>query len=154
MNIVDIANEYINILQPFFETELHIVCEDDNYAEIILDEDETELILVIYREDSVRVYWCNECFIFDKARNLLVSSDTFGEIVYEDKIDSETLLCIICELVSGLKDAIFIDKKEFIIGETTFGYDKIKNYIIRARVMDGVIKEDYKLGNILIQFVQ
>ena len=154
MNIIDLANEYINILQPFFETNLRIVYEGDNYVEIILGEDEKEFILVIYREDQSRLYWCDECFIFDKARNLLVSSDTYGEIVYEEKIDTETLPRIICELVNCLKDAVFIDKKEIVIGETPFGYDKIKNYIIRARLAEGVIKEDYKLGNILIQFVQ
>ena len=153
MSIVGIVDEYINLLQPFFETELYAEYVDNyDFANIILDGENQNLILTVYREDSLRLYWCNECFIFDRYRSHLTSSDTFGEIVYEEKIDINTLPNIITELIGCLKGTTFINKEETVIGKTTFGYDDIKNYKIMAKLETNTTKENFTCGNLFFQF--
>lgn len=49
----------------------------------------------------------NQPFIFDKHRNLLVSSDTQGEIVFEKELDIEQLPLKIVDLILHLKDSIY-----------------------------------------------
>ena len=98
-----------------------------------------------------RLYWCNECFIFDELRNSLVSSDTYGEIVFEGKVEAESLPPIIVELVLQLKDCTYISKKETIKGKIPSGYDSIRDYVIQARTKDP-FKSTYRLENILIEY--
>lgn len=149
MSIVKVVNEYMNLLHPLFETELHAEFTDnDDFADIILDGEKQDFVLTIYGEGSLRLYWCNECFIFDRYRNHLTSSDTFGEIVYEEKIDINTLPNIITELIVYLKGTTFIKKEEYVIGKTTFGYDDIKNYKIMVKVERNTKKGNFTCGNL------
>jgi len=154
MNITKLVNIYQEALAPIFGDELRIIYDEDydDCISIVLDGEKEDFAFTLYGVDSLRLYWCNECFIFDKARNLLVSSDTHGEIVYEEKIDIETLPYIVIELIEHLKNAVFVSKKEQIIGETPWGYDKIKNYEIRAKVLEGICPADYVIGNICIKY--
>lgn len=152
MRITEIVNIYEEALAPIFGDELHIVYDGDDCISIILDGGKEDFCFVLYGIDSLRLYWCNECFIFDKARNLLVSSDTYGEIVYEEKIDIATLPYMVIELVKHLKDAVFLSKEEQIIGKTPWGYDEIKSYEIRAKGLEGTLPSDYVIGNIRIKY--
>lgn len=70
------------------QEELRIEYEDSC---IIFDGDKEDFFLNIYDEKEARVYWCDNCFIFSIRRNLFTSSDTYGEIVYEGKVDERTL---------------------------------------------------------------
>ena len=81
----------------------------------------------------------------------MVSSDTFDEIVYEDKIDAEELPQIIVDLILQLKDSFFMSKKEKITGKIPSGYDDVKDYIIQAKTNDSQ-KSIYRLANILIEY--
>lgn len=154
MSITEIVNMYQEALIPIFGDELHIIYDEDydDCISIVLDGEKEDFAFTLYGVDSLRLYWCNECFIFDKARNLLVSSDTYGEIVYEEEIDTTTLPHMVIELVKHLKDAVFVSKEEQIIGETPWGYDKIKKYEIKAKGLDGVLAADYVIGNICIKY--
>lgn len=148
MSINELVNTYQNALLPIFRDELRII--NDDFISIVLDGQKEEFFFSIYGVDSLRLYWCNECFIFDIARNLLVSSDTAGEIVYEEKIDIATLPYMIIELVKYLKDVVFVSKEEKIIGET-FLYDKIKKYEIKVKGVEDIVVADYSIGNICIK---
>ncbi len=154
MSITELVNIYQEALTPIFGDELHIIYDEDydDYISIVLDGEKEDFAITLYGVDSLRLYWCNECFIFDKARNLLVSSDTYGEIVYEEKIDISTLPHMVIELVKYLKNAVFVSKEEQIIGKTPYGYDDIKNYNIQAKCLDGTLTLDYVIGNICIKF--
>ena len=154
MSITELVNIYQEALAPIFGDELQIIYDEDceDCISIVLDGEKEEFFFTLYGIDSVRVYWCNECFIFEKARNFLVSSDTDGEIVYEEKIDIETLPHMVIELVKHLKDAAFVNKEEQIIGKTPSGYEKIKNYKIRAKGIEATLVTDYVLGNICIKY--
>ena len=151
MSITELVDIYKQALAPIFGEKLHIIYDGEDFSSIILDGDREEFFFTLYGIKAVRLYWCNECFIFDKARNLLVSSDTQGEIVYEGKIEIETLPKMIIELVKCLKNVVFIRKEEQIIGKTPWGYDNIKNYAIKAKVLEGTIAVDYVIGNIKIE---
>ena len=153
MKITELVDVYQQALIPIFGDDLHIIYEDEDFISIVLDGDKEEFMFTLYGMDAVRLYWCNECFIFDKARNLLVSSDTYGEIVYEEKIDIAALPQTIIDLVMYLKDVVFIDKEEQIIGKTPWGYDNIKTYVIKAKGLEGKIVEDYVVGNIRIEML-
>ena len=154
MNITDLVSVYQEALAPVFGDKLSIIFDEDydNCVSINMDGAKEEFGFDLYGIDGVRLYWCNECFIFDRARNLFVSSDTYGEIVYEDKIDTATLPNMVIDLIYHLKDAAFVRKKEKTTGKTPFGYDIKKDYVIIAKRLDGVVSEDYVLGNICIKF--
>lgn len=154
MSITELVNIYQEALTPIFGDELHIIYDEDydDCISIVLDGEKEDFCITIYGVDSLRLYWCNECFIFDKARNLLVSSDTAGEIVYEEGIDITTLPHMIIELVKHLKDAVFVSKEEQILGETPWGYDEIKNYEIKAKCLEDTLAADYVIGNICIKY--
>ncbi|MBQ8166598.1 MAG: hypothetical protein IJZ96_06150 [Lachnospiraceae bacterium] len=151
MSITELVDIYQKALTPIFKDELHIIYDGEDFISIILDGDKEDFFFTLYGIDAVRLYWCNECFIFDKARNLLVSSDTHGEIVYEEKIEIATLPQMIIDLVKYLKDVVFISKEEQIIGKTPWGYDNIKTYVIKAKGLKGTIAADYVIGNIRIE---
>ncbi len=156
MSITELVNIYQEALTPIFGDGLNIIYDEehDNCISIVLDGKKEDFAFTLYGVDSLRLYWCNECFIFDKARNLLVSSDTYGEIVYEEEIDIATLPYIVIELVRYLKDAVFVGKEEQIMGKTPWGYDYIKNYIIKAKCSDDILTTNYVIGNICIKFVR
>lgn len=150
MSITELVNIYQEALTPIFGDELHIVYDD--CISIILDGEKQDFFFTLYGVDSLRLYWCNECFIFDKARNLLASSDTYGEIVYEEKVDITLLPHIVIELIVHLRNAVFVSKEEHIKGETPWGYDKIKDYEIKAKLLEGIPSKDYVIGNICIKY--
>lgn len=138
-------------MTPIFRAEFHIIYDGEDFISIILDGEKENFFFTLYGVDSLRLYWCNECFIFDKARSLLVSSDTAGEIVYEEKIDISTLPHMVIELVKYLKNVVFVSKEEQIIGETHLGYEKIKKYEIKVKGLEGTLVADYVIGNICIK---
>ncbi len=152
MNITELVNIYQEALTPVLGDELHVMYDEDDCISIILDGEKEDFFLTLYDVDSLRLYWCNECFVFDKARKLLVSSDTYGEIVYEEEIDIAKLPQMVIELVKYLKEAVFISKEEQVIGKTPWGYDDIKEYNIKARRLDGTLTSDYVIGNICIKY--
>ncbi len=154
MNITELINIYQKALTPIFGVNLHVIYDDDydDVFSIVLDGEKEDFFFTHYGVDSLRLYWCNECFIFDKARNLLVSSDTYGEIVYEKEIDITILPHMIIELIKHLNESVFVSKEEQIIGKTPLGYDKIKKYEIKAKRLDNTWAADYVIGNICIKF--
>ena len=60
----------------------------------------------------------------------MVSSDTYGEIVFGSDFDIEQLPHIIVNLISHLNNCTYIGKKEKIIGKIPSDFDDIKEYII------------------------
>ena len=82
---------YEKALRPIFGSQFNIIHDQDNFVTIILDGEQEDFLFTLYGTNHVRLYWCNECFIFDELRNELVSSDTYGEIVFEGKIDVQNL---------------------------------------------------------------
>lgn len=152
MNIKTLEKVYEQSLQPVFKDRFRVLHEDDNFAHILLDGEQEDFYFTLYGIDSVRLYWCNECFVFDCYRNLLTSSDTYGEIVYEDKVDIQKLPELVIELVMQLKDCIYVNKKEIIKGKVPSGYDKIKDYIIRAKSTQ-TSSTTYRLANITIEYI-
>ncbi len=153
MSITELVDIYQQAFIPIFGDELHIIYDEeyDDFINIVFDGEKEEFYFTLYGINAVRLYWYNECFIFDKERNSLVSSDTQGEIVYEEKIEITTLPKIIIDLVKYLKDAVFISKEEQIIGKTPWGYDNIKTYVIKAKDLEGTLAADYVVGNIRIE---
>lgn len=152
MSITELVNIYQKEFVPIFGEKLHIIYDEEynDCISIVFDGEKEEFFFTLYGIDSVRLYWCNECFIFDKARNSLVSSDTHGEIVYEEKIEITTLPQMIIDLVKYLKDVVFVSKEEQVIGKTPREYDNIKNYVIRARNLEGTLATNCVIGNISI----
>ncbi len=100
----------------------------------------------------MHLYWCNECFIFDKQRNHLVSSDTYGEVVFESDFDIEYLPHLIVDLIMQLKDCTYITKREIVKGKIPSGYDDIKEYVITAKT-ENLNLQKYQLANITIEYV-
>lgn len=154
MKISELKKEYINLLYPIFGEQLCVDDseEDRDWVVIILDGKQEDFCFSLYGIDCVRLYWCNECFIFDKKRNNLVSSDTYGEIVFEDDFDIEKLPQMIVALIQQLKDSIYVEKKEIVQGKTPSGYDNIKDYIITAKT-NVLTKSRYQLANITIKYI-
>lgn len=152
MDILALEKLYEQLLQPIFKEQLQILHEDDDFAYIILDGGHEEFYFTLYGVNCVHLYWCNECFIFDCHRNLLVSSDTYGEIVYEDKIDIQKLPELVVGLVLQLKDCIYVSKAEIVKGKIPTGYDDIKDYIIKAKT-SRISKDKYQLANIFIEYI-
>lgn len=154
MNISELKIMYETLLRPILGEQFYIDDseESSDWITFILDGEKEDFMFSLYGIDSVRLFWCNECFIFDKHRNGLVSSDTCGEIVFEDKITVEQLPQMIVDLIVQLKDCIFVNKTERIIAKTPSGYDDIKDYVITAKTNDPS-KTNYKLANIAIEYI-
>lgn len=151
MNIKELEILYEAALRPIFGDQLHIIHDSDHFVTIILDGKREDFLFTLYGTNHVRLYWCNECFIFDEQRNKLVSSDTYGEIVFEGKIDVQKLPKTIIELVLQLKDCTYISKKETAKGKIPSGYDDIRDYVIQAQTNDP-LKSTYRLENISIEY--
>lgn len=151
MDIAELEIFYETSLRPVFGTQFRIIHERNDLVHIILDGEKEDFFFTLYGVDQARLYWCNECFIFDKQRNNLVSSDTFGEIVFEGKIDIEKLPQTIVDLVLQLQDSSFLSKKELVKGKIPSGYDDMKDYIIQAKTTDPQ-KSSYRFANILIEY--
>lgn len=151
MNLTELERFYKAALSPTFGEQLYIIHERDDFAHIVLDGRQEEFFFTLYGTDHLRLYWCNECFIFDSRRNSLVSSDTFGEIVFEGKVDAALLPPLIIGLLLQLKDCTFLSKEEVIRGKIPSGYDDIKDYIIYAKA-NIAPKPPYRLANILILY--
>jgi len=154
MNLGELKRIYQSLLQPVFGEQLRVDDseEDRNWIVIILDGEQEDFYFSLYGTDCVHLYWCNECFIFDRRRNGLVSSDTYGEIVYEEDFDVEQLPDLIVNLIWQLKDCIFVGKKEFVKGKIPSGYDDIKDYVITAKAK-GLRQSNCQLANITIEYV-
>ena len=82
----------------------------------------------------------------------MVSSDTYGEIVFEGNLDIESLPHLVVNLIMQLKDCTYITKKEIIKGKTPSGYDDIKDYVIIAKT-ENLNQHKYRLSNITIEYV-
>lgn len=153
MNIDELKTTYKSLLQPVFGKQFRIDDseEDKNWLLIVLDGNREDFYLSLYGTDCVHLYWCNECFIFDKHRNNLVSSDTYGEIVFEDNFDAEDLPLLVANLILQLKDCSYIAKKEIVKGRIPSGYDDIKDYVITAKT--AILRQcRYQLSNITIEY--
>ncbi len=151
MDIKELETLYEEALHPIFGDHFHIIHDNDNFVTILLDGEREDFLFTLYGTNHVRLYWCNECFIFDEQRNKLVSSDTYGEIVFEGKIDVQKLPKIIIELVLQLKDCTYVSKKEIAKGKIPSGYDDIRDYVIQAQTNDP-LKSTYQLENISIAY--
>lgn len=151
MSITELEMFYETALRPVFGSLLHIVHERDDFAHVILDGEREEFFFTLYGTSHARLYWCNECFIFDSQRDSLVSSDTFGEIVYEGRVNAEELPQIIVNLVCQLNGGSFLAKEERAIGKVPSGYDDRKEYTIWAK-KEGSQMQAYRLENIRIEF--
>lgn len=149
--IEELETRYQQALRPVFGEQFRILHDSDDLVTVVLDGDAEDFFFTLYGSDHVRLYWCNECFIFDKGRNDLVSSDTYGEIVYEGDIETETLPDMIVGLVLRLKDRTFAGKEETIKGKIPSGYDDVKDYVVLAAT-DDPAEAPYRLGNILIRY--
>lgn len=153
MTIKELEMLYEEALRPVFGSALRILHDRDDFVTVILDGEKEDFFFTLYGTDHVRLYWCNECFIFDKRRNELVSSDTYGEIVFEGNIDDQELPHTVVELVLQLRDCVYLRKEETVTGKIPSGYDDRKNYRIIAAVRNSA-PNPYQLGNILIEFVR
>lgn len=151
MDIKELEALYAAALRPVFGSRFQIFHDRDDFVTVVLDGEREEFFFTLYGVSHVRLYWCNECFIFDGRRNELVSSDTYGEIVFEGAIDPQTLPDLIVGLVLHLKDATYAGKKETVRGKIPSGYDDIRDYVILAET-NGPPKSACRLGNILITY--
>jgi len=154
MDIGELKTRYRDLLQPVFGERFRIDDSEEaqDWVVILLDGSQEEFYFSLYGTDCVRLYWCNECFIFDKGRNDLVSSDTCGEIVYEADFDVEQLPRIITDLILQLKDCTYVAKQERVKGHIPSGYDDIKDYTITAKTND-FKQPAYQLANITIRYI-
>lgn len=154
MNLHELKIIYKNLLQPVFGEQLRIDDseEGNNWITMILDGKQEDFCFSLYGTDCVHLYWCNECFIFDKRRNGLVSSDTYGEIVFEEDFDIKQLPCLVTKLILQLKDCTYIAKEEKIKGKISSGYDDIKDYVITAKTSK-LGQPNCQLGNITINYI-
>ena len=151
MNIAELETFYETCLRPVFGDQLHIVHERNDFVHIILDGEKEDFFFTLYGIGHVRLYWCNDCFIFDNQRNDLVSSDTFGEIVFEGEVDVQKLPQTIVDLVFQLQDSSFLGKEERIKGKIPSGYDDIKEYASQAKTWNPQ-KSSSRLANISIEY--
>ena len=153
MTIKELKFLYRDMLLPVFGEELRIDDSEEStgWVAVILDGEKEDFFFSLYGVDCVYLYWCNECFIFDKCRNGLVSSDTQGEIVYEGAVDIEKLPQMIFDLIMQLKDSVFVEKSETVKGRISSGYDYIKDYVVVAKAES--FKNRYLLGNIVIDYI-
>ena len=107
MVIKELETLYEKALRPVFGNQFHIIHDHDDFVIVILDGEREDFYFALYGINHVRLYWCNECFIFDEQRNNLVSSDTYGEIVFEGKIDVQKLPDILVEFVLMGTEAVW-----------------------------------------------
>lgn len=119
MDIGELKTIYRGYLQPIFREKFRIddSDEDRNWVVIFLDGTQEDFYFSLYGIDCVHLYWCNQCFIFNKHRNDLVSSNTYGEIVFESDFDIERLPNIIVDLILHLNNCTYVGKKEKITGK-------------------------------------
>ena len=112
MELGEVKTAYRDLLQPVFGELFRMDDseEERNWIVIILDGKQEDFYLSLYGTDCVRLYWCNECFIFSKRRHDLVSSDTYGEIVFEGHFDAEDLP----RLITGLILLVFVNRKSHV----------------------------------------
>lgn len=153
MDISELKIKYQTLLRPIFKEQLQVddTEENRNWVVLYLDGEKEDFTISLYGIDCVHLYWCNECFIFDVHRNDLVSSDTYGEIVFEDDFDMEQLPNIVVNLILQLKDCIYVSKEEKVIGKIPSGYDCIREYVITAKTKN-VKQPKYQLANITIEY--
>ena len=153
MDIHELKTIYEDLLHPVFGEHFRIddSDEDKDWVVILLDGEQTDFYFSLYGVDCVHLYWCNECFIFDKQRNHLVSSDTYGEVVFESDFDIEYLPYLIVDLIMQLKDRTYITKRETIKEKIPLGYDDIKEYVITAKT-ENLNRQKYQLANITIEY--
>lgn len=142
---------YEKLLRPVFGGSLQIIHERDDFVHVILDGGREDFFFTLYGIGHLRLYWCNECFIFDDRRSELVSSDTYGEIVYEGRVNVRELPEMITGLVLQLNGCSYAGRQEEIVGRTPSGYDTVKNYFIRAKT-ESPQRPPYRLDNIQIEF--
>ena len=154
MDIHELKTIYEDLLHPVFGEHFRIddSDEDKDWVVILLDGEQKDFYFSLYGVDCVHLYWCNECFIFDKQRNHLVSSDTYGEVVFESDFDIEYLPYLIVDLIMQLKDCTYITKREIVKGKIPSGYDDIKEYVITAKT-ENLNLQKYQLANITIEYV-
>ena len=154
MDIHELKTIYEDLLHPVFGEQFRIddSDEDKDWVVILLDGEQEGFYFSLYGIDCVHLYWCNECFIFDKQRNHLVSSDTYGEVVFESDLDIEYLPHLIVDLIMQLKDCTYITKREIVKGKIPSGYDDIKEYVITAKT-ENLNLQKYQLANITIEYV-
>lgn len=145
---------YECLLRPVFGGEFRIddSGEPQNWVAVTLDGGRGDFYVSLYGTGCAHLYWCNQCFLFDQHRNDLVSSDTYGEIVYEAGFGPEELPRLIAGLVMQLKDCVYLSKKETVTGTIPSGYDDIKEYAIRLKAKDAG-RPVYRLANITLEFV-
>ena len=153
MDIHELKTIYEDLLHPVFGEQFCIddSDEDKDWVVILLDGEQEDFYFSLYGIDCVHLYWCNECFIFDKHRNHLVSSDTYGEVVFESDLDIEYLPHLIVDLIMQLKDCTYITKREIVKGKIPSGYDDIKEYVITAKT-ENLNRQKYQLANITIEY--
>ena len=153
MDIHELKTIYEDLLHPVFGEQFCIddSDEDKDWVVILLDGEQEDFYFSLYGIDCVHLYWCNECFIFDKQRNHLVSSDTYGEVVFESDFDIEYLPYLIVDLIMQLKDRTYITKRETIKEKIPLGYDDIKEYVITAKT-ENLNRQKYQLANITIEY--
>ena len=153
MDIHELKTIYEDLLHPVFGEQFRIddSDEDKDWVVILLDGEQEDFYFSLYGIDCVHLYWCNECFIFDKQRNNLVSSDTYGEIIFESDFDIEYLPHLIVDVIMQLKDCTYITKKETVKWKTPSGYDDIKEYVITAKT-ENLNRQKYQLANITIEY--
>ncbi len=154
MDIHEFKTIYEDLLPPVFGEHFRIddSDEDKDWVVILLDGEQEDFYFSLYGVDCVHLYWCNECFISDKQRNHLVSSDTYGEVVFESDFDIEYLPYLIVDLIMQLKDCTYITKRETIKGKIPSGYDDIKEYVITAKT-ENLNLQKYQLANITIEYI-
>ena len=154
MDIHELKTIYEDLLHSVFGEQFRMddSDEDKDWVVILLDGEQEDFYFSLYGIDCVHLYWCNECFIFDKQRNHLVSSDTYGEVVFESDFDIEYLPHLIVDLIMQLKDCTYIAKREIVKGKIPSGYDDIKEYVITAKT-ENLNLQKYQLANITIEYV-
>lgn len=126
MGIRELETFYESSLRPVFGAQLRIIHERNDFVHIILDGEKEDFFFTLYGIGCVRLYWCNECFIFDQQRNNLVSSDTFGEIVFEGKIDVQKLPQTIVDLVLQLRNIFMQPFHKF----NCYNYIRLTEYML------------------------
>lgn len=148
-----LIQQYVDLLRSHFGALLRVDDseEEKEWVAIMLDGSEEEFFFSLYGMDCVHLYWCNECFILDCHRESLVSSDTYGEIVLEGRLEPQQIPPMVVELVLRLRDSRFLRKREVVLGWTPSGYDTIRAYTILAETPHPP-REPYRLKNITIQF--
>ena len=154
MDIHELKTIYEDLLHPVFGEQFRMddSDEDKDWVVILLDGEQEDFYFSLYGVDCVHLYWCNECFIFDKQSNNLVSSDTYGEVVFESDFDIEYLPHLIVDLIMQLKDCTYLTKREIVKGKIPSGYDDIKEYVIKAKT-ENLNLQKYQLANITIEYV-